>query len=233
MNAYNSYIRSNIEAVRKKVERAAVKSGRKPEDVKIVAVTKTVPPDIILHAIEAGICDLGENRVQELCQKYDIINRVVSWHLIGHLQTNKVKYIVDKVAMIHSVDSIELVREIDKRAGKINRIIEILIQVNVSGEKSKFGIAPERVHDFVIEAGKYGNLKVKGLMTIAPFVDNPEDVRHVFARLRKIFIDIRQENIDNIDMDYLSMGMSGDYEVAIEEGANVVRIGTAIFGKRA
>lgn len=228
----DSSIRKNILSVRERAAQAAIKSGRKPEDVSIIAVTKTVEPERITKAIDEGLKELGENRVQELCEKYDIIDRDCSWHLIGHLQTNKVKYIIDKVKLIHSLDSVELAKEIQKRAEKLNRIADVLVQVNVAGEDTKFGISPETTLDFLREISRYGNIKVRGLMTIAPFADNPEDIRYVFRDLRKKFIDIKKENIDNIDMVILSMGMSNDFEVAIEEGSNMVRIGSAIFGKR-
>jgi len=226
------YIKRNIEEVRKRVEKAALKSGRNPGDIKIIGVTKTVDTDRIMKAIDAGIVDLGENRVQELLEKYDKINRECRWHLIGHLQTNKVKYIIDKVSLIHSVDRIELVQEIQKRAEKIGRIVDVLVQVNVAEEESKFGIRTSEALDFVKEVSRFENIKVRGLMTIAPLVENPETVRYVFRELRKLLIDIRQENIDNINMDFLSMGMSNDFEIAVEEGSNMIRVGTAIFGRR-
>jgi pyridoxal phosphate enzyme (YggS family) len=226
------YIKSNILELKKKVSAAAEKSGRTADEIKIIAVTKTVEPVRISKAVEEGFLDLGENRVQELCEKYDIINKDCRWHLIGHLQTNKVKYIIDKVDLLHSLDSFELAYEIQKKAEKAGRIINSLVQVNVSGEESKFGIEPGKVPDFLKEVSTMANIKVKGLMTIAPFSPDPEKIRYVFRELRKMLIDIRTENIDNIDMDLLSMGMSNDFEVAIEEGANIVRIGTAIFGER-
>lgn len=226
------YIRKNIENIKDRMQKAAAKSGRNPDDIKLLAVTKTVGTDKIQEAIEQGILDLGENRVQELSKKYDIIDSKYNWHLIGHLQTNKVKYIVDKVAMIHSVDRVELAEEIQKRAAQIGKTVDVLIQVNVSGEESKFGIAPEHTKDMVRNISGMKNIKVKGLMTIAPYVEDPEEIRFVFKELKKIFIDIQQENIDNIDMSFLSMGMSNDFEIAIEEGANIIRIGTLLFGKR-
>lgn len=229
---YEDYVKSNIEKIMNRVECAAVKSGRSLEDVKIIAVTKTIEPERIIKAVDAGIIDLGENRVQELVEKYDKINRECNWHLIGHLQTNKVKYIIEKVCMIHSLDRMELAHEIQKRAERAGRIIDVLVQVNVAEEESKFGIRTHKALDFIKEISLLRNMRVKGLMTIAPYVENPEAVRCVFRELRKLLIDIRQENIDNIDMDFLSMGMSNDFEVAIEEGSNIVRIGTAIFGKR-
>jgi len=225
-------VKSNVEQVRKRIAEAAVKSGRKPEDIHIVAVTKTKGIEVIRKAVEEGIYDLGENKVQELLEKYDNIDSRCRWHLIGHLQTNKVKYIIDKVSLIHSLDSLELAKEIQKRAEKADRVMDVLVQVNVAGEESKFGISPSEVRDFLLSVRKYKNLKVRGLMTIAPYAENPEDIRWVFRDLNKIFIDIKSENIDNIYMDYLSMGMSNDFEIAVEEGSNMVRIGTSIFGKR-
>lgn len=226
------YIRDNIEIVRERVAAAAIRSGRKPEDVTIIAVTKTVGTDRIAQAIESGLTELGENRVQELCDKYDSIDKKCNWHLIGHLQTNKVKYIIDKVSLIHSLDRLELAREIQSRAQKLGRIAEVLVQVNIAEEESKFGMRKEQVLDFVKAVSVFPNIRIKGLMTIAPLAENPEDVRWVFREAKKLLIDIKAENIDNIGMDYLSMGMSGDFETAIEEGSNVVRVGTAIFGKR-
>jgi PLP dependent protein len=225
-------LKGNIDSIRQRILISAEKSGRKYEDIKIIAVSKTIGPDVMMEVIGNGILDLGENRVQELCEKYDIINKECNWHLIGHLQTNKVKYIIDKVTLIHSVDSLELAKEIQLRASKISSIQEILIQVNVSGEESKFGLNPIEVKDFIKEISTYPNVKIKGLMTIGPNTEDKEKIRMVFRNLKKIFIDIKQENIDNIDMDALSMGMSNDFEIAIEEGANIVRIGSAIFGQR-
>lgn len=225
-------IKENAVKIRKKVRDAAEKSGRSLEDITLIAVTKTQSIEKIRHALQAGMLDLGENKVQELCDKYSLVDTECRWHLIGHLQTNKVKFIIDKVHMIHSLDRLDLANEIQKRAAKAGRTMDVLVQVNVAGEESKFGISPEEAGGFVKQLAVYPNLRVRGLMTVAPHVQNPEDVRPVFRQLKKIFIDIRQENIDNINMDYLSMGMSNDYEVAIEEGANMVRIGTAIFGAR-
>lgn len=232
MNIGNEDLKVNLEKVQERIKAAAENAGRKFEDITIIAVTKTIEPEKIVKIIDCGMKDLGENRVQELCEKYDIIKKECNWHLIGHLQTNKVKYIIEKVALIHSVDSIELAKEIQLRASKINRVIEILVQVNVSGEESKFGIQPQEVRDFIKTISSFPNVKIKGLMTIAPNTDEKDCIRVVFRNLNKIFIDIKQENIDNIDMEILSMGMSNDFEIAIEEGANIVRIGSAIFGGR-
>ncbi len=233
MNTENAgIIKENIEKIKLRVERAARKSGRDLKDIKIVAVTKTVDVARIMEAIDAGVTDIGENRVQELCKKYDIIGERCNWHLIGTLQTNKVRHVIDKVTLIHSLDRIELAEEIQKRAERIKRVVDVLVQVNVAKEETKSGIYVEQAYDFVKEVAKYGNIRIRGLMTIAPFAENPEEVRFVFRELHKLYIDISKENTDNINMDYLSMGMSNDFEVAIEEGSNMVRIGTAIFGKR-
>ncbi|MEN6314367.1 MAG: YggS family pyridoxal phosphate-dependent enzyme [Clostridiaceae bacterium] len=232
MNEDLSFIKENCEKIKLRIQAAAQRADRDPEDIRLIAVSKTVDAARIIKALEWGITDLGENRVQELCEKADITDVSCNWHMIGHLQTNKVKYILDKVAMIHSLDRLELAEEIQKRAEKAGKIIDVLVQVNIAAEDTKFGICPECALDLIKKVSKMGNIRVKGLMTIAPLAENPEDVRWVFTGLKKLLIDIREENIDNIDMDYLSMGMSNDFEVAIEEGANMVRIGTAIFGKR-
>lgn len=232
MNRTEESICQNIDSIRRRIAAAAAKSGRNPEDIRIIAVTKTVEPERINEAVKAGIVDLGENRVQELCEKYDKIDKKCRWHMIGHLQTNKVKYIIDRIHMIHSVDRIELAQEIQKRAEKAGRVLDVLIQVNIAREDTKYGIYEEQALDFIKALSSFRNIKIKGLMTIGPYTLNPEEVRPVFRRLRKLLIDIREENIDNIDMDFLSMGMSNDYEVAVEEGANMIRIGTAIFGHR-
>lgn len=225
-------IKENLDNIYSRIRIAAEKSGRKAEDIKLIAVTKTVDVDRIKNVYDYGILDMGENRVQELLEKYDKLDQSCKWHLIGHLQTNKVKYIIDKVEMIHSVDSLELVREIDTRAKKLDRKMDILLQVNVSGEESKFGINPNDVHEYVKIISGYSNISLKGMMTIAPYTQDAEDIRPIFKKLYNIYIDIKNEKLDNVTMDYLSMGMSNDFEVAIEEGANIVRIGTGIFGKR-
>lgn len=232
MSIEMNYIKDNIAEIFQRVEAAACKTGRNLDDIHIIAVTKTVDEDRIVEAINCGLKNLGENRVQELCDKYEKIDKPCSWHLIGHLQTNKVKYIIDKVEMIHSVDRLDLAQEIQKRAERAGRVMEVLVQVNIAKEESKFGLEKEKVMGFLRQVCKFPNIRVRGLMTIAPFSLNPEDVRWVFTELRKLYIDISRENIDNIYMDYLSMGMSNDFEAAIEEGSNMVRIGTAIFCKR-
>ncbi|EMS71770.1 YggS family pyridoxal phosphate-dependent enzyme [Ruminiclostridium cellobioparum] len=225
-------IKSNLDNIFKRVGAAAERSGRTMEDIRVIAVTKTVEADRIKNVYEYGLLDMGENRVQELTEKYDKLPTDCKWHLIGHLQTNKVKYIIDKVEMIHSVDSMELAKEINSRAAKHGRKIDILLQVNVSGEDTKFGISPGDVDEYVGIISRMENISLRGLMTIAPFTQDPQVIRPVFRNLYNIYIDIKHKNIDNVNMDYLSMGMSNDFEIAIEEGANIVRIGTGIFGKR-
>lgn len=226
-------INDNLEWINKRIEKAAATSGRGREDVKLVAVTKTVDIGKMKEAAKLGIASIGENRVQEIVDKYEKLKDCAfQWHMIGHLQRNKVKYIIDKVSLIHSVDTVALAREIDKRAQGIRRKVDILLQLNVSGEGSKFGIAPEEIHDFLRQTEGLNSVNVKGLMTIAPFVDNPENIRPVFARLKEIFEELKTKKYKGMDMEYLSMGMTGDFEIAIEEGANIVRIGTGIFGAR-
>lgn len=225
-------IKANLEEINEKIKIAAEKSGRKREDILLLGVTKTIDVERIKEMISCGVNSLGENKVQEVMDKYADIGEGVDWHLIGHLQTNKVKYIIDKVKLIHSVDSLKLAEEIDKRAKQHNIRAEILIELNIAGEESKHGIKPEEAVELCEKIAKLENVKIRGLMTVAPFVENPQENREYFAQMRKLFIDIRNKNIDNIDMTYLSMGMTNDYEVAIEEGANIVRIGTGIFGKR-
>lgn len=225
-------IAENIDTVREKIKKAALKVNRNPDDVLLIAVTKTHSADIINEAIECGITDIGENKVQEILEKYDSVKKGVRWHLIGHLQTNKVKYIIDKVSLIHSVDSIKLMDEIDRQAKKHDLIMDILIQVNISGEETKFGIEPSQLDEMFDHASQLSNIRVKGLMTIAPKTDRNMTNRLHFGNINKIYIDKKSNVYDNINMEFLSMGMSGDYEVAIEEGSNMVRVGSAIFGER-
>ncbi len=224
-------IKTNLCEIRNKIKKAAELSGRKAEDITLIAVTKTYSPDAINEAIDCGVTDIGENKVQEIVEKYDKV-KPVRWHLIGHLQTNKVKYIIDKVDMIHSVDSLRLMDEIDRQAKKHNIVMKILIQVNISGEESKFGISPDEIEEILQHAGTLNNVKVCGLMTILPKLDSDISLRLHFVNIKRIYIDISSKKYNNIDMKYLSMGMSGDFELAIEEGSNMVRIGRAIFGER-
>ncbi|MDD7601465.1 MAG: YggS family pyridoxal phosphate-dependent enzyme [Firmicutes bacterium] len=225
-------IRENIEHINSLKEEAAVRSGRSGEDVLLVAVTKLHTVEEINEAIDCGITDIGENKVQEIMEKYDHV-KPVRWHLIGHLQTNKVKYIIDKVSMIHSVDSLHLAQEIDKRAAQHNLTMDILIQVNSAREESKFGITTDEteqlLHDIL---GTCPHVHIRGLMCIAPFEENPDDARVYFAEVKKQYDEFAKISHPNLDFRYLSMGMSGDFQVAIEEGSNLVRVGTAIFGAR-
>lgn len=225
-------IQENLAHVRERIAIACAGSGRSENEVKLVAVSKFKPVSDIEEAIGAGQTVFGENRVQELCDKYQILGQKVEWHLIGHLQRNKVKYIIDKAAMIHSVDSIRLAEQISAEAVKAGVIMPVLLEVNVAREESKFGFFIEEAEEAVRKMGMMPGLKVKGLMTIAPFVEDAEENRKYFKKLYELYVDIRSKNIDNIEMVDLSMGMTGDYEVAIEEGATMVRVGTGIFGSR-
>ena len=222
-------IAANIKGIIHKIKLAAERVGRKEESVKLVAVTKTVDVSRIKEAIRAGIKIIGENRVQEAREKFKDIGKEVEWHLIGHLQTNKVKYIFDIFSLIHSVDSLPLSEEIQRRAENKGLETDILIEVNLSGEKTKFGILPEKAINFVKDISRFKNINIMGLMTIPPFSESPEDSRKYFKMLRMLRDDIQREGIE---MKELSMGMSNDFEVAVEEGATMVRIGTAIFGER-
>ncbi|MDB8792840.1 YggS family pyridoxal phosphate-dependent enzyme [Romboutsia sp. 1001216sp1] len=228
-----SSVKENLDMVREKIKNSCNVSNRKVDEVTLLAVTKTVDVDKVLEAIENGVKDVGENKPQELARKYEVIGDKVNWHLIGSLQTNKVKYIIDKVYMIHSLDRIALCEEIQKRAEKIDKTINCLVQINISKEESKHGIYKEGAIDFIKEvANNYNNIKIKGLMTMAPFTENKDEVRKVFRGLKELAVEIDKLNINNVSMEYLSMGMSNDYEIAIEEGSNIVRVGTSIFGAR-
>jgi len=225
-------ISENISALNERIEKACARSGRNPGEIHVIAVAKTVGADSVLEATKAGIINIGENRVQELNSKFAVLGDICKWHMIGHLQTNKVKQLIDKVDLIHSVDSIDLAQEINKKAASLGKVTKILMQVNISGEESKSGVKPERIFDFAFALSVLGNIKVLGLMTIAPLISDEMTVRPVFSELYKISVDMKHQNIDNVDMDFLSMGMSNDFEFAIEEGSNMIRVGTAIFGKR-
>ncbi len=227
-----SMIKENLDSVKQNIKKACDACGRAEESVKLIAVSKTKPVEDIEQAYAYGCRDFGENKVQELVDKYEKMPKDIRWHMIGHLQRNKVKYIVDKVYLIHSVDSIRLAEEISKEAVKKNLTVSVLVEVNVSGEESKFGASSEEALRLVEEIAKLPGICVKGLMTIAPFVENAEENRLYFAKLKQIYVDIIQKNIDNVCMEELSMGMTGDYEVAITEGATYVRVGTGIFGER-
>lgn len=222
----------NLKNVQKNIREACERAGRDPEEVTLVAVSKMKPLADIEELKETGQLEYGENYVQELCEKYENISSPVHWHMIGHLQTNKVKYIIDKVVLIHSVDSLHLAKQIEKEAVKKNVEADILIQVNIAQEDTKFGIDGPQVTELVREISKLPHVHIRGLMTSAPFVDDPEENRCYFKKLHELFVDIRDKNIDNVSMDILSMGMTNDYEVAVEEGATMVRVGTGIFGAR-
>lgn len=225
-------LEKNIEHVVERVKNAAITSNRNPEEIQLIAVTKTVDIDVIKKAMDYGITHVGENKVQELIRKYDEIGPAVKWHLIGHLQRNKVKYIIDKVDLIHSLDSYKLAEEINSRAKEVSRTMECLLQVNVSGEETKYGVTPDAAKEIVIKISALTNIKIMGLMTMAPYVNNQEEARKFFKGLKNLSKEISEMRIENVEMKYLSMGMSNDFEVAIEEGANLVRVGSLIFGER-
>lgn len=225
-------IGEQLNEVREQIKRACAASGRATEDVTLIAVSKTKPIEMLLEAYEEGVRDFGENKVQEILQKYPQLPSDIRWHMIGHLQKNKVRQVIDKVVLIHSVDSVELAEQIEKEATKRNLIMDILLEVNVAGEESKFGFAPEQTEAAVRAISVFPHVRIRGLMTIAPFVENPEENRNVFKKLYQLNVDIKSKNIDNVNMTLLSMGMTGDYEVAIEEGAGMIRVGTGIFGVR-
>lgn len=223
-------IKSNLAEVNQNINKSKEISNNL--DVELIAVSKTKPVDMLKEAYECGIRDFGENKVQEIMDKYDQLPKDIKWHMIGHLQTNKVKYIADKVYMIHSVESVKLAEEISKRAINVNRIMPILIEVNIGDEDSKFGLNINEVESFIREINTLSGIKISGLMCVAPYTENPEDNRIYFKKLKQLSVDITQKNIDNVSMDILSMGMSGDYMVAVEEGAKYIRVGTGIFGER-
>ena len=225
-------IKQNISEIEQNIRKAKACSKYK-QDVTLIAVSKTKPIPMLEEAYAYGLRDFGENKVQELVEKYEHLPKDIRWHMIGHLQTNKVKYIVDKVYLIHSVDSIKLANAISKEAQKKSVHVKIMIEVNVAGEDSKFGLEnPDDVVEMIRQISVLPNIEIKGLMTVAPYTENPEENREYFAKLHQLAVDINNENIDNVSIDFLSMGMTGDYEVAIEEGATFVRVGTGIFGER-
>ena len=225
-------LKENLQEVEERIAAACMRAGRRREDVTLIAVSKTKPVDMLREAYDLGIRVFGENKVQELTEKYDRLPEDIRWHMIGHLQTNKVKYIVGKTELIHSVDSLKLAEMIEKESQKHGCVTDILVEVNVAEEESKFGLRMEEVIPFIEKIVQYPHINVRGLMTIAPFVENPEENRTIFADLHKLYVDIKEKNIDNGTVSILSMGMTNDYEVAIEEGATMVRVGTGIFGAR-
>lgn len=226
------FIKENLAEVEEKICNACKRAGRKREEVTLIAVSKTKPTEMMETCIEQGVTVFGENKVQELCEKYEILPKDLHWHMIGHLQRNKVKYITDKVELIHSVDSLRLAEAISEDAVKKGIHVNILLEVNVAQEESKFGISTEETEHLLRQIAVLPNISVQGLMTIAPYTEDPEENRLVFRILKQLSVDIKEKNIDNVYMNVLSMGMTGDYEVAIEEGATMVRVGTGIFGER-
>lgn len=225
-------IRENIRQTEANIREACIRAGRDSQEVTLIAVSKTKPVAMLQEAYDCGCRHFGENKVQELAEKYGQLPKDIKWHMIGHLQRNKVKYIVDKAYLIHSVDSLRLAEEISKEAGKKGITAHILVEVNIAREETKFGIAKEEAEELIREIAKLPSLRVEGLMAIAPYVENPEKNRQYFEDLYHLSVDIKEKNIDNINMSVLSMGMTGDYEVAVEEGATYVRVGTGIFGER-
>ncbi|PKP55785.1 YggS family pyridoxal phosphate-dependent enzyme [Candidatus Atribacteria bacterium HGW-Atribacteria-1] len=223
-------IKNNLEIINEKIKKAALKANKNPQEIKLVAVTKTATIEQIKEAISAGVKIIGENKVQEAKEKYQILSANIEWHLVGHLQTNKVKYAIEIFDFIHSVDSIKLAKEIDRRSLQFGMITNVLVEVNVSGEETKYGIKSEEIEPFLKEISEFSRIKVRGLMTIAPIAEDKEEVRPYFRKLRELSKEIKSKNIKNVKMDYLSMGMTDDFEVAIEEGANMVRIGRGVFG---
>lgn len=225
-------LKGNYDRVLGNISNACEKSGRNESEVTLIAVSKTKPVSDIEELYGHGVRVFGENKVQELCDKYESLPKDIKWHMIGHLQRNKVKYIVDKVELIHSVDSVRLAEQIEAEAAKKNVMVNILIEVNVAEEESKFGLKTDETVAMIKEIAGLSHVRIKGLMTIAPFVENPEDNRKYFKQLKQLAVDIKAKNIDNVSMDVLSMGMTGDYMTAVEEGATYVRVGTGIFGER-
>lgn len=225
-------IKENLEEVEARITRACERSGRERSEVTLISVSKTKPVEMLQEAYDAGSRDFGENKPQEIREKYPQLPTDISWHMIGHLQRNKIKYIIDKVCMIHSVDSIRLAEAINEEAKKHGIVMPVLIEVNVAEEESKFGVHLDEVESLIRQISELSNIQVQGLMTIAPFTEIAEDNRIYFRKLRNLYVDIKDKNIDNVNMCNLSMGMTGDYEVAVEEGATMVRVGTGIFGAR-
>ena len=221
-----------LNLVKKNIENACETAGRSPQEVTLIAVSKTKPVEMLKEAYDAGARVFGENKVQEIMDKYDQMPSDVKWHMIGHLQRNKVKYIIGKTELIHSVDSARLAEEISKESQKQGIVTKILIEVNIAGEETKYGVSVKDLMPLIHEVSTMPNIAIQGLMAIAPYVMNAEENREYFAKLRQLSVDIIHENIDNVDMNVLSMGMTGDYQVAIAEGSTMVRVGTGIFGER-
>ena len=225
-------IKEQLYSVEQNIQTACDKVGRSRNEITLIAVSKTKPLNMLQEVYDLNIRHFGENKVQELCDKYEQLPKDISWHMIGHLQTNKVKYLIGKTSLIHSVDSLKLALEIEKQAAKSDVIMDILVEVNIANEETKFGISKTETFSLIKEIAKLPHVRIKGLMTIAPYVENPEENRCFFRQIKELAVDINNQNIDNVDMSILSMGMTGDYMVAIEEGATIIRVGTGIFGER-
>lgn len=225
-------IKDNLDYVQGNIKQACRMTGRAADEVTLIAVSKTKPVSMLMEAYECGCRHFGENKVQELVSKYEVMPRDIHWHMIGHLQRNKVKYIIDKVSLIHSVDSMRLAEEISREASKRKIEVSVLIEVNAAGEESKFGVSVRDTLPLVRDIAVLPGIHIKGLMTIAPYVENPEENRPYFEIIKQLAVDISRKNIDNVSMNVLSMGMTGDYVTAVEEGSTLVRVGTGIFGER-
>lgn len=225
-------VKENLKLTEDNIRRACERAGRSPDEVTLIAVTKTKPIEMLKEAYEAGSRDFGENKVQEIVSKAPQLPGDVRWHMIGRLQKNKVRQVIDKVVMIHSVDSVGLAEQIEKEAAKRDLVMDILLEVNVAEEESKAGFSVEETEAAVFQISRFPHVRIRGLMTIAPFVENSEENRDIFKKLSQLCVDIKSKNIDNVSMSVLSMGMTGDYETAVEEGATMIRVGTGIFGAR-
>lgn len=225
-------LKENLQKVEETVQAACERSGRDRSEITLIAVSKTKPAEMLQEIYDAGVRDFGENKVQEICDKYETLPSDIRWHMIGHLQRNKVKYIIDKVCMIHSVDSYRLAEEINIQAKKHRLVMPVLIEVNIADEQTKFGVSKEDALQLIEEVSHLENIRIQGLMTVAPYVENAQENRKYFQEIKQLAVDIQAKNIDNVAMRVLSMGMTGDYAVAIEEGADMVRVGTGIFGER-
>lgn len=225
-------LQDQLKQVEERITQACIRSGRKREEVTLIAVSKTKPISMIETIYNEGVFEFGENKVQELCEKAESLPSDIHWHMIGHLQRNKVKQVIQKACLIHSVDSLRLAEQIELEAAKCNKVVPILIEVNVANEKTKYGVSLFEAQELIQKIAIMKHIRIKGLMTSAPYVINPEENRKYFKNLSQLYIDIQKKNIDNVDMEILSMGMTNDYEVAIEEGATHVRVGTGVFGER-
>lgn len=225
-------MQKQLQEVRQKIEAACQRVGRDPKEVTLIAVSKTKPAEMVEEVYRLGVRDFGENKVQEIAAKFPVLPQDIRWHMIGHLQTNKIRTLLGKTVMIHSVDSIHLAEKLEEEAARQNLTVDILLEINVAREESKFGFFLEEAEDAVMKIRDFTHLRICGFMTSAPFVENAEENRDVFKKLNHFYVDMKSKNIDNTNMSVLSMGMTNDYEIAIEEGATMVRIGTAIFGAR-